>query len=193
MKILGCLSLIFYLAGSVATAQRSITVEPNHSTVAFSVPIAGGVTNVFGRFNEFDLKMRLDTTDFTKSSLRFIIEVASIDTGIPDRDDHLRTADFFDAEQYPQIVFTSTEISLISDSLYTISGDLQMHGISVPTTWPFRLTEHTGKNIAAEIRTTLDRMQFGVGADYVHSSMVDFIGEEIEVLINFWTKKDKRE
>ena len=136
--------------------------------------------------------MTLDTTDFTKSSLQFIIEVASIDTGISDRDDHLRTPDFFDVEQYPQIVFTSTDISMDSDSLYVISGDLQMHGVTAPITWPFRLTEHTGKNIAAEIRTTLDRLQFGVGADYVHSTMANFIGEEIKVMVNFWTKTDKR-
>lgn len=188
-----CLTLTFFVMCTVLFAQRSITVEPNHSTVAFSVPIAGGVTNVFGRFNEFDLKMTMDTIDFTQSSLQFLIEVESIDTGIDDRDDHLKTPDFFDVVQYPQIVFTSTGITMDSDSLYTISGDLQLHGVTVPVTWPFRLTENTGKNIAAEIRTTLNRIDFGVGADYEHSSMANFIGEEIEVMVNFWTKIDKRE
>lgn len=193
MKINVCFTLTFLILSHVLLAQRKITVEPNHSTVAFSVPIAGGATSVFGRFNEFDLKMTLDTIDFTQSSVQFIIEARSIDTGISDRDDHLRTADFFDVEQYPQIVFTSTDIFMDSDSLYTISGDLQMHGVTTFVTWPFRLTENTARNIAVEIRTTLNRIDFGVGADYEHSSMANFIGEEISVMVNFWTKTDKRE
>ncbi len=193
MRLLLCLFLIQLVGLSPLQAQRSITVEANHSTVAFSVPIAGGVTKVLGRFNDFDLKMNLDTTAFTNSQVRFIIEVASIDTGIPDRDDHLRTPDFFDAEQYPQIIFESSRITQVGDSLYQISGYLFMHGVKSPVTLPFHLTEHTGKNIAAEIRTTLNRIDFGVGADYEHSSMENFIGEEIAVMINFWTKTDKRE
>ncbi|MEQ8711933.1 MAG: YceI family protein [Cyclobacteriaceae bacterium] len=193
MRLLLCIFLIQLVILSATQAQRSITVEANHSTVAFSVPIAGGVTKVLGRFNDFDLKMNLDTTAFTNSQVKFIIEVESIDTGIPDRDDHLRTPDFFDAEQFPQIIFESSQISQVGDSLYQISGDLFMHGVKSPVTLPFRLTEHTGKNIAAEIRTTLNRIDFGVGADYEHSSMENFIGKEIAVMINFWTKTDKRE
>ncbi len=173
-------------------AQRRITVEANHSTVAFMVPIAGGITEVLGRFKEFDLQMNLDTVDFTKSQVKFIIEVASLDTGIPDRDEHLKTEDFFDVEQYPQIIFESQAIQSSQDSFYLIDGQLTMHGVEALVEIPFRLTQNSGKNIAAEIRTTIDRVKFGVGADYSHSTMEDFIGEEIEVMINFWTKRDKR-
>jgi polyisoprenoid-binding protein YceI len=103
-------------------------VDAGHSSVEFSVKHMG-IANVRGRFAEFagslDMKERL-----ADCTARGTVEVATIDTGEEQRDAHLRSADFFDVEHFPQITFESTRVEAIDDESSRVCGNLTMHGIT---------------------------------------------------------------
>jgi polyisoprenoid-binding protein YceI len=116
------------------TAQRADTagqypIDTNHSTVGFSVSIMGGLSKVNGKFTDFNVTLTNDESDITKSSVRVVIKAASINTGITERDNHLRTADFFDVEKYPEITFQSERIERKGKQLIAVDT-FTMHGVS---------------------------------------------------------------
>ena len=91
-------------------SSRPYPIDNNHSTVGFSVPILGGLSQVKGKFTDFAITINNDEKDITKSSVSVVIKATSVDTGIEGRDRHLRTADFFDVEKFPEITFKSERI-----------------------------------------------------------------------------------
>src|SRR5690606_12015883 len=101
-----------------ATAPRALSadykVDPAHTAVTFAIEHAG-ISTVFGRFNKVDGSVTVDESDPTKNAFQITIDAASIDTGVERRDNHLRTADFFDVEQFPTITFTSTQVEPAGD------------------------------------------------------------------------------
>ncbi|MGK5113699.1 MULTISPECIES: YceI family protein [unclassified Geodermatophilus] len=98
------------------------------------------VTTVRGSFTDFNGTAHLDTGDPAASSVTLRIRTASIDTGQPDRDAHLRSADFLDVETYPEIVFVSTDVEQIEADVYAVSGDLSIRGTTRPVSVDFTLT-----------------------------------------------------
>jgi polyisoprenoid-binding protein YceI len=104
------------------------TVDPAHSSVEFSVKHMG-IANVRGKFSDFDgtLEMKGALAD---SRVRGSVRVASIDTGETQRDDHLRSPDFFNVEEFPEITFESTRIEAIDDESSRVFGNLTMHGVT---------------------------------------------------------------
>lgn len=189
---IACLLLLGFSGLAAQEDTRWLTVEPNHSTIGFRVPISGGITLVTGKFTDFDLELQFIEEDWTQSTASFTIQAKSINTGIADRDEHLRSADFFDTEKYPTITFVSKEIQQIDDTHFEALGTFTMHGISQDIKLPFEVLGQDGNTIGVQIRTKINRMDYGVGANFKHTSMPNFLAKEIEVEINFWTKKDKR-
>ncbi len=98
-RFLLTLLLITSLAAHNSRAATTYEIDTAHSTVGFSVPILGGLSQVKGKFSEFTATINYDEADVTKSSVTATIKTASIDTGIERRDAHLRNADFFDVEK----------------------------------------------------------------------------------------------
>lgn len=195
MRLTLFIILFALLGNSFLTAQentRWLTVEPNHSTIGFRVPIADGITLVTGKFTDFDLQLALVDADWTKSNFTFSIQAESIHTGIADRDEHLRSADFFEIEKYPEITFVSKEIRKIDDTHFEVNGTFSMHGLSQAMTIPFEILGQDGNTIGLQVRTRLNRIDYGVGVGFKHTSIPNFLAQEIEVEINFWTKRDKR-
>jgi len=194
MNLKVILPAAFSMVIGIALGQTKtrLTTESNHSTIGFSIPISGGITRVTGKFMDFDLKLDYVDNDLTQSSAIFVIQVASINTGISERDDHLKTADFFDAETFPEISFQSTGITKVGDG-YAMEGNLSMHGVTKTAIIPFAVLHQENNQLGIQIRWKLNRIEFGVGENFSHTSMENFLGEEIDVEINFWTKRDKRE
>ncbi|MBO3697510.1 YceI family protein [Roseivirga sp. E12] len=192
MRILKLVTLVVALSISFYgdDAIVKLNVEPNHSTIGFVVPIAGGITKVRGKFMDFQLYMDYDDTDFVKSKVRFVIQAKSIDTGISDRDDHLRSKDFFDVEKYPEIVFEGTSIEQIGEA-YELHGNLTMHGVTKAVEIPFRANKLGKSEIAISFEWKLNRKDFGVGVGFKHTSIKNFIGDNIGVEVDFWTRKAK--
>src|SRR5512133_644006 len=106
-------------------------LDPAHSQASFTIRHLV-ISNVRGEFQKFSGAVQLDDKDLSKSSVDVTIQAASIDTGNPDRDKHLRSPDFFDAEKFPTIAFKSTKVEKAGDGKLHVTGNLTMKGVTKP-------------------------------------------------------------
>ncbi|MEW2635116.1 YceI family protein [Streptomyces sp. NPDC048389] len=116
---------------ALAALTGEYTIDPAHSSIGFTVRHAM-VTNVRGSFGRHEGTLRLDGTDPSRSSASIDVDIASVDTGIADRDGHLRSADFFDAENFPKMTFRSTGAEQLGGDRYRITGDLTIKDVTRP-------------------------------------------------------------
>ncbi len=141
------------------------TLDVSHSRLGFTARHAM-VTKVRGQFQDFAGTAHVDATDPAASSVNVVLQVASVDTGSADRDGHLKSGDFFDAESFPEITFTSTSVER-NGSDWNITGDLVIKGTTKSVTIPF---EESGSaqdpfgnvRIGFEGRTTISRKDWGL-------------------------------
>jgi polyisoprenoid-binding protein YceI len=142
------------------------------------------VTKVRGAFNEFEGTAHLDGSDPAKSSASVTIDVASIDTRQPQRDDHLRTNDFFDAPTFPKITFVSTAVEQVSEETFRMAGDLTIKDVTRPISIDF---EYTGsatdpfgnQRVGFEGSTVINRKDFGVNFNAVLETGGVMVSEKI--------------
>ena len=151
---------------SLEALTGDYAVDAAHSRIGFAARHAM-VTKVRGQFNSFDGKAFLDFERPENSRAEITIDVASIDTRNAQRDEHLRTNDFFDAPNFPQITFRSTAVEKVDDETYRLAGDLTIKGITKPITVDFEFTgvakDPFGNTRAGfEGKTTINRTDFGV-------------------------------
>lgn len=141
-------------------------IDPAHTRIGF-VARHAMVTKVRGAFSEFDGSIRIDGADPARSEAHLRIKVDSIDTGNADRDGHLRTNDFLQAADYPEITFRSTGIEPTGDETYDVTGELTIKGTTQPITIPISY-EGTAQDPFGNVRigfegsTTINRKDFGV-------------------------------
>ncbi|GAA5161432.1 YceI family protein [Ornithinimicrobium tianjinense] len=161
-------------SGAVATHTRAVdeqlagtwTLDPSHSALGFSAKHAM-VTNVRGTFDEFEGTGVIDATDPSASTVSVVIQAASVNTGVADRDGHLRSGDFFDVETYPEIRFASTDVELVDAETWRITGDLTIKDVTRPVTVDFAFTgvaQDPFGNVRAgfEGETTVNRKDWGL-------------------------------
>lgn len=113
-------------------------IDPTHSRIGFSARHAM-VTTVRGAFNDVEGALVADLDEMENSSAKVVLKTASVDTRNQQRDDHLRSADFFDAEKWPEITFTSSLIEEVEDNAYMVSGDLTIRDVTRPIVIPLAL------------------------------------------------------
>src|SRR4026208_267718 len=188
--------LLILLLAVTAAAQDGATTRPypidnNHSTVGFSVPILGGLSQVKGKFTDFAITLNNDEKDITKSSVSVVIKATSVDTGIEGRDRHLRTADFFDVEKFPEITFKSERIEK-KGKQFIAHGPLTMHVVTKQIALPFSITG-TYKNptnnktsVGYSGKMVLNRRDFGI--NYSRQDNPTFVGDNITVEIELVTR-----
>ena len=141
------------------------TIDPTHTRLGFSARHAM-VTTVRGQFTDFAGTAHIDTANPAASKVVLTIKTGSIDTGVADRDGHLKSGDFFDAEANPEITFVSTGVERDGDD-WTITGDLTMKGVAKPITIEF---ESTGSardpfgnlRVGFEGATSINRKDWGL-------------------------------
>jgi polyisoprenoid-binding protein YceI len=184
--ILATLLLFSAIAAQQSDAATRIPIDNNHSTVGFTVSIMGGLSKVNGKFTDFNVTISHDEKDITKSSVSVVIKAASINTGILERDNHLRTADFFDVEKYPDITFQSERIEKKGQQLFAV-GTFTMRGVSKEIALPFSVTGSKVDPVTKKMSTgyaarfTLNRRDFGI---YWEKSVPNFVSEDVEIEIN---------
>jgi polyisoprenoid-binding protein YceI len=179
----------------VAVAQdgssRPYPIDNGHSTVGFSVPILGGLSQVIGKFTDFTITINNDEKDITKSNVSVVIKATSVNTGIEGRDRHLRTADFFDVEKFPEITFKSERIEK-KGKQFIAHGPLTMHGVTKPIALTFTVTgtftNPTNKKISVgySAKMVLNRRDFGI--NYARQDSPTFIGDNITIEIELVTR-----
>lgn len=158
----------------------------SHSSVNFHVRHLM-VSKVHGRFSLWSGKLELDEQDLTKSRLEVEIDASSVDTKEPKRDDHLRSADFFDVAQFPKLTFKSTKIEKDGDD-YKVTGDLTIHGITKPVTLEVEggaivKDPWGGTRTGFSAKTTINRKDFGLTWNVALETGGFLVSDKIEITL----------
>jgi polyisoprenoid-binding protein YceI len=161
------------------------TIDPTHSEIGFAVRHAM-VTTVRGQFSEYEGKLHLDGSDPSRSTAEVVIKVASIDTGQEQRDGHLRTGDFFDADTHPEITFRSTSARQLDAETYQLTGDLTIKGISKPVSIDLTFNGsakdlYGNQRVGFEGTTTINRTDWGLNYNAALETGGVLIGEKVKL------------
>jgi polyisoprenoid-binding protein YceI len=155
------------MSATVTTSPLTGTwaVDPAHSTVEFSVKHLG-IATVKGVFREFEGSLVIGE-DLASASAAGTVKVASVDTNEAQRDEHLRSPDFFDAATYPQLTFASTAIRPVDDEVFEIDGEITLHGVTRPITLAAEVQgleqdPWGNERIGLEVTGQLKRGEFGM-------------------------------
>jgi polyisoprenoid-binding protein YceI len=165
-RALAPLALALVFAASSARAEKeTFLLDKNHTVIGFKV--RHFVTKVPGKFAKFEGTLVLDRAKPEESSVDLKIEATSIDTGVPNRDKHLNSADFFDTAKFPEITFKSTKIASKGKDAYEVTGDLTMRGVTKPVTLVvtangFANDGRGGQKTGFDVTGKLNRKDFGV-------------------------------
>jgi len=175
-------------------ASGRYDLDVNHGIIGFGVRHLG-IAMVEGRFKDFKGVVTYDDKNVSKSSVEFSAKIASVDTGVAPRDAHLRTADFFDAEKFPEMTFRSTKIEK-KDGGYLMTGDLTIKGVTKQVTFPFTLTGSIadpwgGTRFGIQGSTALNRRDFGINFGNVLSSGALDVANEVNVDLHIEAVKAK--
>ncbi len=152
-------------------AQTTWKSDKMHSQLKFDVTHMG-VSTVSGAFTDFDATVTASKADFSDAVFSLTAKSESINTGVEPRNNHLKTADFFDVATYPIVTFTSTSINKISEGKYTLNGNLTMHGVTKPVILDLwyrgTITNPMSKKEVTGFRATgkINRADFGIGSKF---------------------------
>jgi polyisoprenoid-binding protein YceI len=183
-------TLVFFFACALvawlASAAETYKVDRNHSDVVFEIRHL--VSKVTGRFGEFDALLIVDKANPAGGKMDFTINVASIDTKVPDRDKHLRSADFFDVEKFPEIRFRSTKIVPAGTDRYDVTGDFTMRGVTKQVTLPVEVLgvgkdQRGNERIGFEVDTKLNRKDYGIVWNRALDEGGVVLGDDVRVRI----------
>lgn len=163
-------------------------IDTAHTNINFAVAHMV-IAEVTGTFKEFEGTVTTSTEDFSDARIDVSITSASINTGHPDRDAHLRSPDFFDAEHHPVVTFTSTKSSAKGKGGLEITGDLTIRGITKPVvldaTFKGKAVSPYGHMIAAfKATATINRKEWGLQWNAALETGGFLVGEEIELTLN---------
>ena len=155
--------------------------DPPHSQLGFTVTHLG-IADVSGTFNDFAVTVQSSKPDFSDAVFELTAKTASIDTRVQQRNDHLKSADFFDAEKFPVITFKSTSIKPAGENKYKLSGDLTIHGVTKPVTMDLlyrgTIENQMSKKPTAgfQLTGTIKRSDFNVGTKFPEPMVSDEVG-----------------
>ena len=173
------------LTGSAAPV--SFEVDRAHSKVLFKVRHLG-ISNVTGQFKTFDASIEMDPEDLSTLKARAVIDVASVDTEVENRDKHLRSADFFDADNHPKIEFVSTKAEVVGENEVKLYGGLTIRGVTKPVVLDAVLggviTDPRGNlRTAFTASGTINRKDFGVSWNQLLDNGGMVVADEVRIEI----------
>ena len=193
-QILAITAIAGFLIPGLATSAEKYMVDPVHSSVEFGVRHLV-ISKVTGKFTEFSGTINLDMNDMTKSGFSGEIKVTSVNTNNVDRDKHLRSTDFFDVENYPEIKFESKKV-IKKGNDYVAIGDFTMRGVTKEIRVPFKFlgtakSPYGQEVIAMEAELTINRQDYGLSFNKVLESGGLVVGNEVEISINIEAVKQE--
>jgi len=167
------------------TQETKWVIDPSHSKVSFKVKHLM-ISNVLGNFKEFEGQVSSAENDFSGAVINFSLNTASIDTEIADRDSHLKSPDFFDAEKYPKITFSGSGMKDLGDDMYELTGDLTIKDVTKPVTLSVEfggiMTDPWG-NVKAgfSINGKINRKDWGLNWNAALEAGGVLVGEEVKI------------
>lgn len=188
MKYFSILTVTIVLLFTTAAGQTRWALDKVHSNVEFTVTHMV-IAEVDGRFTDFDVKFTSDGEDFSTAAVEATIQIASVNTDNERRDNHLRSADFLDAENYPVMTFTSTKFEKVNDKRYNVTGNLTIRGNTKPVVLDLRYNGKVNDSwgntrIALKATTTIDRFEFGTVWDKALESGNLIVSRQVDITLN---------
>ncbi len=187
-RLIGLIVAVALMVPFYAQAA-TYTLDPAHTSIGFKVKHLM-ITNVKGVFEKFQGTLILDEKDITKSKLNATIEIASINTNIGKRDDHLRSADFFDAAKYPTMTFESTKIEKAGADKLKVTGNLTIRGVTKPVVLNVEglnqeiKTPQGGLKRGASATGSINRQDFGVSWNKKLDAGGVVVADEVHIIID---------
>ena len=189
------LAVLLLFSQNASAAARAWELDTDHSNVYFSIEHI--YAKVQGRFAAIAATVHFDPANLKESRFDFEIKVDSIDTGIKQRDDHLRSADFFASSDHPLITFTSNAVTAAGEGVYQVAGTLTVKGKSRDLVLPLTFAgvkDHPatpGKQVAGfNGRLSVDRLALGVGDGKFYK--MGLLGKDVDVLVTLELLADKQ-
>jgi polyisoprenoid-binding protein YceI len=167
--------------------MATFNIDKSHSEAFFQVRHL--VTRVRGRFTDFAGAVELDKDSPDKSSVSVTIQATSVDTGEPDRDNHLRSGDFFDIEKFPTLSFKSTGVLKKGGEDFDVEGDLTIHGITKQITLPvtflgFAKDPWGNQRAGFEAETRINRKDYGLEWNAPLETGGLLVGDEVKISLS---------
>ncbi len=178
MKKLTIIFAAFVLLTAFTTMNGIWKNDDPHSQLGFTVTHLG-ISEISGTINDFDVNVQTSKPDFSDAVFELTANVGSIDTRVEARDNHLKSADFFDAEKYPAITFKSTDLKKAGANKYKLTGNLTMHGVTKPVTLDlvYKGTVENAMNkkqtAGFQLTGTIKRSAFGIGEKFPTAMVSD--------------------
>ena len=172
---------------AIATTTTTYIIDKAHSEVTFQVRHL--LSKVRGRFSDFKGTIEYDEENPERSLVNVDVHAASIDTSERDRDAHLRSADFFDAEKIPALTFRSTGIQRNGDGTFALAGDLTIHGVTRSVSFEASLLGKAkdpwgNERLAFEAETTINRKDFGLTWNAALETGGFLVGDEVTISVS---------
>jgi polyisoprenoid-binding protein YceI len=166
----------------------SYNFDKPHSVIAFKVK-HNGLIEIPGFFRDFTGTINYDAKDISKSSVNFAAKATSIDTGVGGRDNHLRSADFFEVEKFPEVTFKSTSVAKKGDD-WIVTGDFTMKGVTKSISFPFKVTgflpagQRSGPRMGVTAATSFNRRDYGVNyGGNIPGTSTPVIADNVDVML----------
>jgi polyisoprenoid-binding protein YceI len=175
-------------AATQSSKPTQWNIDPAHSAAHFSVRHLM-ISNVRGEFTKISGSALVNSADHTKSSVEITIDAASINTREPQRDEHLRSADFLDVAKYPTLTFRSKRIEPLGPEEFKVTGDLTIHGVTKEVTFdiegPTPPVKDPWGNVRAGITAAakINRKDFGVAFNALTETGGVVVGDEVKITI----------
>lgn len=186
MKRFISLVTMLLLALPLSALASTWNLDPDHSAAQFKVKHLM-ISNVRGNFEKISATLHLDDRDITRSRVDVNIDVASINTGVNKRDDHLRSPDFFDATKFPAMTFVSTRVEKAGPGKLTVTGNLTIKGVTRPVVLRVDGLTPEVRDPWGQIRrgasatTTINRKDFGITWNKSMDNGGVVVGEEVAI------------
>lgn len=174
-------------------ANSKWALDPAHSSVDFSIRHMM-VSKVKGTFHTIEANIDADPEDLTTASVEFSVDVTSVDTRSEDRDNHLRSVDFFDAENHPKMTFKSTKITKTSPGEYEVTGDLTIRGTTRPETFVVSY-EGSGKDpwgnekVGFEAHGSISRSEYGLTWNAALETGGVLVADQVQITLDIQASK----
>lgn len=180
------MAAVLILSNGVS-AQTKWKVDKGHSNVKFSVQHMV-VSEMEGSFRMFDGTMEHSKADFSDAKINFTVDVASINTDNENRDNHLKSDDFFNAEKFPKMSFTSTSVKALGGNKFSISGNLTIRDVTKAVVFEAThggiLKTQKGAKAGFKARTTIDRFEYGLKWSRAVEAGGLAVGKDVEIVVN---------
>lgn len=179
------------IINQTADQSGAYNFDKAHSFIGFRIKHYG-LIEVPGYFRDFTGAVNYDAKDVTKSTVEFSAKMTSVDTGVEPRDKHLRTADFFDVEKYPDMTFKSTKVAKNGNQL-AVTGDFTMKGVTKSITIPFNIAgvipSRSGLKMGLTAETAINRRDYGVNYGETKPGETPTLADEVKVVLQIEANK----